>query len=313
VRKATAAATLFVGLGAWIAGGALLADPPAAEAQTPTAMQVGHLVDSTFLPGFGDVSGKGVLFVLAIGSDARPGVCEPVERCLADSIHLIGINPRRGGASILGFPRDSYVPIPGVGTQKINNALFAGGPELVVQTVEELVGVDIDNYFLTSFAGLRHMVNAVGGVEVEIPYAMSDASSGAVFEAGPHELDGKQALAFARNRKSTPNGDFSRSENQGLLMLGALEEFRKDIRRDPFGLFTWVVAGIEQIQTDLSAVELFQLSLAALTINPNKVVNRVTPGGIGSASGASIVTLGSEADAVFADIADDGLLEPPAA
>jgi LCP family protein required for cell wall assembly len=210
---------LFAAIATWIAGGALLADPPPAGAQTGTPAQIGHAGDASFLPGFAEVAGRRTLFYLAIGSDARPGVCEPVERCLADSIHLIGINPRRGGASILGFPRDSYVPIPGVGTQKINNALFAGGPELVVQTIEELVGVDINSYFLTSFAGLRHMVNSVGGVEVEIPYAMSDPSSGAVFEAGPQELDGKQALAFARNRKSTPNGDFSRSENQGLVML----------------------------------------------------------------------------------------------
>jgi polyisoprenyl-teichoic acid--peptidoglycan teichoic acid transferase len=301
---------LFVALGTWAAAGAIVADPPPAGAQSTPPPPLGHAVDSSFLPSFADVAGKRVMFVLAIGSDARPGVCEPVERCLADSIHLIGINPRRGGASILGFPRDSYVPIPGVGTQKINNALFAGGPELVVQTVEELVGVDIDSYFLTSFAGLKKMVNSVDGIEVEIPYAMNDAASGAVFEAGPQTLDGKQALAFARNRKSTPNGDFSRSENQGLVMLGALEQFRKDIRRDPFSLFTWIVSGIEHIQTDLSAVELFQLSMAALSLNPNKVVNRVTPGGIGSAGGASIVTLGGEADAVFADIADDGLLEP---
>ena len=301
---------LFVALGTWAVAGAVLADPPRAGAQATPPAPLGHPVDSSFLPSFADVAGRRTLFVLAIGSDARPGVCEPVERCLADSIHLIGINPRKGGASILGFPRDSYVPIPGVGTQKINNTLFNGGPELVVQTVEELVGVDIDSYFLTSFAGLRHMVNSVGGIEVEIPYAMNDPSSGAVFEAGPQELDGKQTLAFARNRKSTPNGDFSRSENQGLVMLGALEQLRKDVRRDPFSLFTWIVSGMEHIQTDLSAVELFQLSMAALTVNPNKVVNRVTPGGIGTAGGASIVTLGGEADAMFADIADDGLLEP---
>ena len=300
---------LFAAIGVWIAGGAVLADPPAG-AQTGTPAQIGHAGNASFLPGFAEVSGRRTLFVLAIGSDARPGVCEPVERCLADSIHLIGINPRKGGASILGFPRDSYVPIPGVGTQKINNALFAGGPELVVQTVEELVGVDVDSYFLTSFAGLKHMVNSVGGIEVEIPYAMNDPSSGAVFEAGPQELDGKQTLAFARNRKSTPNGDFSRSENQGLVMLGALEQIRKDVRRDPFSLFTWLVSGMEHIQTDLSAVELFQLAMAALTVNPNKVVNRVTPGGIGTVGGASVVTLGGEADAMFADIADDGLLEP---
>ncbi|HEX5948082.1 MAG TPA: LCP family protein [Actinomycetota bacterium] len=301
---------VFVALCASIAAGAALADPPTAGAQESPPPPLGHAVDSSYLPSFADVAGKRTLFVLAIGSDARPGVCEPVERCLADSIHLIGINPRKGGASVLGFPRDSYVPIPGVGTQKINNALFAGGPELVVQTVEELVGVEIDSYFLTSFAGLKRMVNSVEGIEVEIPYPMNDASSGAVFEAGPQELDGKQALAFARNRKSTPNGDFSRSENQGLLMLGALEQFRKDVRRDPFSMFTWLVSGIEHIQTDLSAVELFQLSMAALTVNPNRVVNRVTPGGIGTAGGASIVTLGSEAEAMFADIADDGLIEP---
>ncbi len=313
MRKLTAAATLFLALGAWIAGGALLADPPSAGAQSPTPMQLGHAGDATFLPGFGDVAGRRTLFVLAIGSDARPTVCEPVERCLADSIHLIGINPRQKSASILGIPRDSYVPIPGVGTQKINNALFAGGPELVVQTVEELVGVEIDYYFLTAFRDFKLMVNSIGGIEVEIPYPMSDPSSGAVFDEGSQELDGAQALAFSRNRKDTPNGDFSRSENQGRVLLAALEEFRKDMRQDPFSIFTWIVAGIDHIQMNLSAVDLFPLALAALTINPNKVVNRVMPGGIGSAGGASIVTLGSEADAVFADIADDGLLEPPAA
>lgn len=311
MTKRLALGTLFAGLVAWIAGGAFLATPPLARAQSPE-MQLGHAGEASFLPGFRNVAGKGVFFVLAIGSDARPGVCEPVDRCLADSIHLIGINPRKGTASILGFPRDSYVPIPGVGTQKINNALYNGGPELVAQTIESLVGVEIDHYFLTSFAGLRHLVNAVGGIEVEIPYPMSDPYSGAALEAGPHTLDGKQALAFARNRHDTPNGDFSRSENQGRLMLAALSAFRKDVRKDPFSMFTWLVAGMEHVQTDLSAVDLFELGLAALTVQPNRVVNRVVPGGIGSAGGASIVTLGSEAQAVFADMADDGLLEPPA-
>jgi LCP family protein required for cell wall assembly len=307
VRKATAIATVFVALGAWVVGGALLADPAPVRAQTPTPIQLGHAGEATFVPGF---EGRRPIYVLAIGSDARPGVCEPVEKCLADSLHLIGINPRRNAASILGFPRDSYVNIPGVGTRKINDSLFYGGPDLVVQTVEELVGVDVDYYFLTSFAGLRHMVNAVGGIDVEIPYPMSDASSGAVFAAGPATLDGKQALAFARNRKDTPNGDFSRSENQGLLMMAALGQFRKDVRRDPLTLFTWLVAGLTHIQTDLSAGEVFRLALSALTIVPNRVVNRVTPGGIGTVGGASVVTLGGEADAAFADMADDGLLEP---
>jgi polyisoprenyl-teichoic acid--peptidoglycan teichoic acid transferase len=308
--KRAVALLLLVGLGSWIAVGALLADAPDVSAQTsPPPIQVGHTQDGSLTSGF---DGKRPFYVLAIGSDARPGVCEPVEKCLADSIHLIGVNPRKGAASILGFPRDSYVNIPGVGTRKINDSLFYGGPDLVVQTVEELVGVDIEYYLLTSFAGLRHMVNDIGGIDVEIPYAMSDSSSGAVFAAGPATLDGKQALAFARNRKDTPNGDFSRSENQGLLLMAALEQLRKDVRKDPLSLFTWLVSGMTHIQTDLTASEVFHLAVASLSIEPSKVVNRVTPGGIAMVGGASVVTLGGDAAAMFADIADDALLEPSA-
>lgn len=308
--KRAAAVAILLGVGSWIVVGALLSDAPRVSAQTSAPpIQVGHTQDASFTSGF---DRKRPFYVLAIGSDARPGVCEPVEKCLADSIHLIGVNPREEAASILGFPRDSYVNIPGVGTRKINDSLFYGGPDLVVQTVEELVGVEIDYYLLTSFDGLRHMVNDIGGIDVEIPYAMSDSSSGAVFAAGPATLDGKQALAFARNRKDTPNGDFSRSENQGLLLMAALEQLRKDVRKDPLSLFTWLVAGMTNIQTDLSASEVFHLAVASLSIEPRRVVNRVTPGGISTVGGASVVTLGGDADATFADIADDGLLEPPA-
>lgn len=306
--KRAAALAVLLGVGSWIVVGALLSDAPRVSAQTSAPpIQVGHTQDASFTSGF---DRKRPFYVLAIGSDARPGVCEPVEKCLADSIHLIGVNPREEAASILGFPRDSYVNIPGVGTRKINDSLFYGGPDLVVETVEELVGVEIEYYLLTSFDGLRHMVNDIGGIDVEIPYAMSDSSSGAVFAAGPATLDGKQALAFARNRKDTPNGDFSRSENQGRLIVAALEQLRKEVRRDPLSLLRWLVAGMTHIQMDLSAGEVFQLTLSALTIEPNRVTNRVTPGGISTVGGASVVTLGSDAEAMFADMREDGLLEP---
>ena len=299
-------AALGAALLAWVVGGALLADPPA-EAQNPP-IQFGHQQDAKYLPQ----PGNDPLYVLAIGSDYRPGQGDSVERSLADSIHLIGVNPKEGAASILGFPRDSYVPIPGSGSQKINNSLFIGGPELVVETVEELVGVEIDYYLLTAFDGFRGMITDIGGIEVEIPYPMSDESSGAVFEAGPATLDGPQALALARNRKDVPNGDFSRSENQGRLIVAALDQLQRDVRRDPIRLFTWIVVGMQHLQTDLSLSEVFDLMLTALTIDPDQVTNRVVPGGIGTAGAASVVTLGSEADAVFADIADDGLLGPTA-
>jgi LCP family protein required for cell wall assembly len=291
----------------WVTYSTVMADTPpkGAEARSIVA-QIGRAGEARYLPGF---VGRDPIFILAIGSDARPGYCEPVERCLADSLHLIGINPQRGAASILGIPRDSYVEIPGVGTRKINEALHSGGPQLVVETVEQVVGVDIDYYVLTSFQGFRHMVNSVGGLEVEVPYTVGASGRLPSIAAGPQLLDGDLALAFARNRKGVPNGDFSRSENQGLMILAALREFREDARTDAMSLFTWIVAGLRNIQSDLSAGEIFRLAMACLSVEPGNVVNRVVPGEIAiSPEGASIVTLGEEANAVFADIAKDGLL-----
>ena len=306
MRRVSAWAALFAALLAWVTVAALLADPPA-DAQSP--VPVGHPTNASSVSSF---PSNEPFFVVAIGSDARPGVCEPVERCLADSIHLIGINPKEGAASIIGIPRDSYVEIPGHGSAKINDSLFLGGPELVVQTVEELAGVDASMYFLTSFEGFRHMVEEIGGIEVEIPYPMSDSASGAVFDEGVRRLTGREALAFSRNRKDTPNGDFSRTENQGLVMLGALQQFQAEVRRDPLRMFEWLVLGARYTQTDVTLADLYQLALGTLRLDPESVSNVATPGGISMVGGASVVTIGGEADALFADIADDGLIEAPA-
>jgi LCP family protein required for cell wall assembly len=295
---------VIAGLIGWIMVAAALG--PSSRAQVQTS-DLGHEIAGALIPGF--PTGR-PFFVAVIGSDARPGVCEPVEACLADSLHIIGVNPRKRAAGIVGIPRDSYVDIPGHGTQKINNSLSLGGPELVVDTLEQLAGVQIDYSFLTSFEGFRHMIQDVGGIDVEIPYAMNDSASGAVFDAGSHRLDGPQALAFSRNRKNVPNGDFSRTENQGLVILSALAQLRQEARRDPTRLFTWLIAGAKYIQTELTLPDLFDLALPALAIDPKRVVNLALPGGIGTAGEASIVTLGGEADAVFSDLADDGMLEP---
>lgn len=295
---------LVAGLLAWIMIGTAI-EPSTSRAQVQS-QDLGHEIAGSLLPGF--PTGR-PFYVAVIGSDARPGVCEPVERCLADSLHIIGINPKKRAASIVGIPRDSYVEIPDQGTRKINDSLFLGGPELVVRTLEQLAGIEIDHWFLTSFEGFRHMIEEVGGLEVEVPYAMSDSASGASLSAGMQRLDGPSALAFARNRKSTPNGDFSRTENQGLMIVSALAQLRQEVRRDPTRLFTWLIAGARYTQTELTLADLFELALGTLAIDPKNVVNAALPGGIGTAGGASIVTLGSEADAVLADLADDGMLE----
>jgi polyisoprenyl-teichoic acid--peptidoglycan teichoic acid transferase len=295
-----------IALAAVAASMAVVVGPDASPvgAQTPT-MEIARTQKASYLA---PIRGREPLVVLALGSDARPGVCMPVERCLADSIHLITVNRREGAATILGFPRDSYVDIPGFGQGKINEALFDGGPQLVVQTVEDLTGIPIDYYLLTSFEGLPRMVNDIGGLEVDVPYPMSDESSGAVFDAGPQVMDGREVLAFSRNRKDTPNGDFSRSENQGLVFLGALEQLRTEFRKNATALFSWLISGALNMQMDLSFPELLDLAVSAVTVDPQNVDNLVLPGSLGMAGTASIVVISEEAEGIYRDLEDDGLI-----
>jgi polyisoprenyl-teichoic acid--peptidoglycan teichoic acid transferase len=302
VRRAAPIVALFLGLGVWMAAAVAMTDRSPARAQTPP-VTIDRVQDAGFVPAR---RGDDPLVVLAIGSDARAG--EEVTERLADSIHLITVHPDLEGATILGFPRDSYVEIPGHGTHRINEALNRGGPDLLVETVQKLTGIQVDYYFLTAFTGMTKIINAIGGIEVDIPYPMNDSDSGAVFEAGPQELDGQEALAFSRNRKNTPDGDFSRSENQGLVLLGALEKFHREYRSDPVTLFRWVTIGMGTLLSNLTLEEALELAVTALEVRPQDVTNLVVPGTTAMAGDASVVFIAEEAEAIYEDLRDDGLL-----
>jgi len=259
---------------------------------------------ASFAPG---LPSSDLLFVLVIGSDARPG--QPMAATRADSIHIIGVNPRRGVASILGIPRDSYAYMPGVGSGKINGALVYGGPDLMVRTVERLTGIDIDAYALTGFDGFVRMVEAIGPIGIDIPYAMDDRGySGAHFRAGPTRLSARQALALARNRHDAPGGDFGRSMNQGRLIIAALEEFRSDLEKDPLTLLRWAVAAARYLRTDLSIPEMMDLLLAVPSFRPGQVRNQVVSGSGAMVGGQSVIYLGANARAKFRDLATDAML-----
>jgi polyisoprenyl-teichoic acid--peptidoglycan teichoic acid transferase len=285
---------------AWVIAGAMAAGPSRGQALPP---ELGRAMGAAFDPG---VPSDEKMFLLAIGSDARPG--RSVTRSLADSLHIIGVNPATGTASILGIPRDSYVSIPGGGAGKINASLFRGGPELTVRTVERLTGIRIDAYLLTAFEGFRRMVTEIGSLDVKVPYPMNDPSSGAHFRAGPARFDGPKALAFSRNRHDAPGGDFGRSLNQGEVLLAALRELQEDASKDPLALYRWVAEGFQHLRSDLSLGDMFDLVLAALSIDPSQVRNRVVSGGGGTVGGQSVVRLGAEAQSMFRDLARDGML-----
>ena len=261
--------------------------------------------EAAFAPG---LPTSGPLFILVIGSDARPG--QLVGRTRADSIHIVGVDPRSGRGTVFGIPRDSWVPIPGWGTDKINAALVRGGPELLVDTVERVSGVRIDGYVLTGFRGFEGMVDAIGGIRVHIPYPIRDVLAEARFERGPRLLNGANALAFSRARHDVPRGDFSRSFNQGTVLVAALATLREQAGRSPAALAPWVAAGARILRTNLALDDLFELALAATTFDPSRIRNGVASGHTGTIAGKSVVVLDAGAHAAFRDLARDGVLGP---
>lgn len=246
----------------------------------------------------------GLQFVLVLGSDARAG--NP-ERARADSIHVLALDPKARRGTVLGIPRDSYVDVPGVGRRKINDALASGGPELAVRTVRNLTGMPITWYALTAFQGFMALVDEAGGLDAHVPYDMSDAASGAYFQAGWHRMQGGHALAFSRNRH-IPAGDFARSENQGRLMLDALRNVRATTgTRGEIEALVRVL--VKHVRVDAPLHEVIRLALLARTTDPSRVRNVVAPGRTGSAGGASVVFLTEQAQALFRDIADDAWVD----
>ena len=249
-------------------------------------------------------------FVLVAGSDARPG--EDVLRTRADSLHLLAVNPRTLEGTVLGFPRDAWVEIPRHGAGKINTALQLGGPQLLSDTVRHLTGLPVNYYVVTGFPGLERMVNELGGVDVYVDRRMNDRNSGARFEPGWHHFNGAEALAFSRNRTDVAQGDFSRSENQGKIILAALAKMRAEVGDDE-GIRRWAGVMFRHVHLDISAGETMSLGALARRIQPERLRNVVVPGRVGTAGSQSVVYLGEDAARVFLDLRPDAVLGSPSA
>jgi LCP family protein required for cell wall assembly len=157
--------------------------------------------------------GDDVVWILAVGSDARPG--QDMTRSRGDALQLVGINTRTGSATAIGVPRDSWVSIPGHGREKINSALYFAGPRGMAGAMRNLVGIEPDYVMVTRFPFFEDMVDDIGGITVTNPRRFYDPylkKEG--FAKGRIHLDGYNAMAFSRIRKGLAGGDFDRSANQ---------------------------------------------------------------------------------------------------
>ncbi|MBX7448617.1 LCP family protein [Mycolicibacterium sp. 3033] len=172
--------------------------------------------------------GAGTTWLL-VGSDSRSDLTPEQQAELATGgdlgnsrtdtillVHLAGLGSSTP-ATMVSIPRDSYVPIPGYGSDKINAAFSLGGPALLTQTVEEATGLRIDHYAEIGFGGFAGLVDAVGGVTVCPPEPVNDPLAGIDLPAGCQHVDGQQALGFVRSR-ATPRADLDRMANQRAFM-----------------------------------------------------------------------------------------------
>lgn len=247
--------------------------------------------------------GYRVAVIAVVGSDARKG--EDATRARADSLHLIGFDGVAGTFDMVGIPRDSWVAIPGRSPNKINSALANGGPDLLIATLENLAGYELDGMLLTGFEGFQEALgNVLGGIQIRLESGMRDSASGADFAPGEQYMNGPQALAFARARKTLALGDIDRQRNGGLVLLAAATTARfRPAEEMPrmlaeAGGWAW---------TDLTPETILRLTMTSLVAPILDVRNEVLPGTPGDRSGVSTIELSSGAATILTDLADGSL------
>jgi LCP family protein required for cell wall assembly len=152
---------------------------------------------------------------LIVGSDSRAGLDDlnnfgQISGARADVVMLVKLDSATNSARMLSIPRDLLVDIPGQGSNRINAAYAAGGPSLLVETIQANLGVEVNHYVEIDFVGFQAMVDEVGGIEIAFPYPARDSKSGLDVGAGNQLLDGDQALAYARSRhyQELQNGEW---------------------------------------------------------------------------------------------------------
>ncbi|WP_326650310.1 MULTISPECIES: LCP family protein [unclassified Streptomyces] len=215
-------------------------------------------------------SGEGTNYLI-VGSDSREGMSADEKKKLhtgsaegkrTDSMMIL--HDGSNGPTLISLPRDSDVEIPSFkGSDsgklfpakgrhtKLNAAYAEDGPELLVRTVEHNTGLRIDHYVEIGFAGFANIVDAIGGVEIDIPKAFKDKNSGADFQAGKQTLNGEQSLAFVRTRYAFAGSDLDRTKNQQKFLASlASQTATPGTILNPFKLYPTMGAGLDTLIVD---------------------------------------------------------------
>jgi len=281
--------------------------------------------DNIVLANAGEADLNDALNILVVGSDTRDGQGDEfgdVESELADVIMLLHISENRKDAVVVSFPRDLLVSIPecpnpeggtfeAMNRQQINSSIGYGGVACTHLTVEEFTGLDIPFVAMIDFKGVIEMSNAVGGVEVVLDKPISDDWSGLYMEAGTHNLQGAQALAFLRTRHGIGDGsDLARISNQQMFLMSLFNKIKQDgTLSNPIKLYSLSSAAarnmkLSESMTDLSTM--VTLAGALRDVDTSRLVFTQVPTRVLSgAEEGRLEAVSEEAKMLFKKIKDD--------
>ena len=241
-----------------------------------------------------------VMNVLLVGSDSREDLSgdaadqagkEEVTGERSDTIMLLHVDPGQQKAGILSIPRDLYVPIAGTDESDRVNAAFAlGGPERLLATVQEGLGIQINHFAEVDFVGFREIVDALGGVSVFVPNPARDTLSGLDLpRAGCVELNGEQALAWVRSRHyeyltggrwaEDPRGDLGRIGRQQDFLRRVMKKAARTGVTSPLRLNRLIGIGVRNLTVDaaMSTSDIASVARRFRTVDPGTVDTLVLP------------------------------------
>jgi LCP family protein required for cell wall assembly len=226
----------------------------------------------------------GPVNLLMLGSDSRAGEVGKgkVAGERSDTIMLVHVSAKHDKAAIISIPRDSYVNIPAGGSwkggkNKINAAFAFGGAPLAAKTITELTGIPLDGAMIANFAGIRTMVDAVGGVNVCVPYDVKSYFSKTVWTKGCHDMDGPTAEEFMRNRMYVPGGDLGRVKDQQLVVQAIIKKVSdQGVLNNPLVFDKLLVTAASSLTID-KTLDLRLLATAVKSIRPDNVTFGTVP------------------------------------
>ena len=234
---------------------------------------------------FADAPGQPFYF-LALGNDGR----SDADPGLGDAMHVIGVNPATGDATIIDVPRDTEAPSGG----KINAYHSTGGLPATIAQLNRMMGINISYAVTTNFPGFVAMVDSIGGVDIDVTEPMFDKDSGTEFAPGRYKMDGNSLLAYSRDRKSYPSeGDRQRTVNQGTAIIAALSTLRAQ-NPGAAGTLRLTATLARHVRSEgLDLAEMYELGRVALGIDPTRIRNLVVPTGAGSGTNLAVTPGGT--------------------